>query len=200
VRRAVFLDRDGVLTRMVYRDGEGWDSPYRPEEVDLMPGVGPALRALKEVGFALVVVSNQPGVAKGTCSLETLAAVSHRFVEALHGEGIALDGLYYCLHHPEGVVPPYNVPCECRKPRPGLLLRASEELGLDLRASYLVGDRSVDIAAGQAVGCRTVLVTGSPAVDLARPRVPVRPDFIARNLMEAVERILEHEGHMNWRD
>lgn len=185
MKRAVFLDRDGVINPLVYNAQEGGlDSPYRLDQFRLLPGVGPALRSLKEMGFLTVVVSNQPGVAKGKCSPGFLEALNWRLAAELRRYGAALDAIYYCLHHPQGKVPGLRRACLCRKPRPGLLLEAAQELGIDLRSSYMVGDRKVDIEAGLAAGCTTLLVGDPPDVD--GEEAPLRPHWVVPSLREAV--------------
>ena len=153
-RAAVFLDRDGVLI-------EDRNLLVCAEEMRLLPGVPSALAALKEAGFILIVVSNQAVVARGLISaagVERLhTELERRLIEA---GGPALDGVYFCPHHPEATVEAYRVACDCRKPRPGLLLRAAREHRLKLPSSFMVGDRITDIAAGRRAGCRTVLIEG----------------------------------------
>lgn len=164
-RPAAFLDRDGVLNALVPDPDSGRpESPLQPEDVRLQPGVADAARALGEAGFALVGVSNQPAAAKGTISLEQLFAVQERVVDLLGGEGIELDGFYLCTHHPEATVAELRGPCDCRKPAPGMLLKAAAELELDLPSSWMIGDTDADIAAGRAAGCRTVLIEHSGSV------------------------------------
>ena len=129
--------------------------PTAPRTCGWRPAPSDGVRALRDAGFALVVVSNQPAAAKGTATLEELEAVSARVRELL---GVEFDGWYACLHHPDGVVPGLAGPCDCRKPAPGMLLEAARELELDLAASWIVGDTDADVGAGRAAGTRTVLV------------------------------------------
>ncbi|WP_034388901.1 HAD-IIIA family hydrolase [Deinococcus sp. YIM 77859] len=151
MRRAVFLDKDGTLIP---------DVPYNvdPALIRLSPGVGKALRALHGAGFALVVVTNQSGVARGLFPASALEGVEARLRELLAAEGVPLAGFYACPHHPGGAVAEYARDCDCRKPRPGLLRRAAAELDLDLGASWMVGDILNDVEAGRRAGCRTVLL------------------------------------------
>jgi histidinol-phosphate phosphatase family protein len=142
----VLLDRDGTLIVDV-----GY--PRDPDAVELLPGTQGALRALRDAGFALVVVSNQSGVARGLVSHAEARAVHERLLERLTEGGIELDGAYYCFHGPEDR-------CDCRKPEPGLLLRAADELGLSLDRSVMVGDKPSDVDAGRAAGCRSLLHEG----------------------------------------
>lgn len=151
MRRAVFLDKDGTLVE---------DVPYNvdPALIRLLPGAGEALRALQAAEFALVVVTNQSGVARGLFPESALGGVEARLRELLAREGVTLAGFLACPHHPDGSVPEYARECGCRKPGPGLLRRAAEELNLDLSASWMVGDILNDVEAGQRAGCRTVLL------------------------------------------
>lgn len=158
-RPAVFLDRDGVLNDPVARPGGGPpESPLSPDGVRLVPGAGEALGRFRSAGLALVVVSNQPAAAKQECTFESLEAVHRRVVELLGADGVELDAWYYCYHHPAGSDARLGKMCACRKPEPGLLISAAEELGLDLTSSWMVGDADADIVAGRRAGCRTMLV------------------------------------------
>jgi D-glycero-D-manno-heptose 1,7-bisphosphate phosphatase len=175
--RAVFLDRDGVLNRPVIRGGK----PYPPasaQELEVSPDAPAALAALKQAGFRLYVVTNQPDVARGT---QTRAAVER--IHAALGEALPLDGFYVCYHDD-------GDRCECRKPKPGLLLAAAAEHGISLPASYLIGDRWRDIEAGQRAGCRTAWLDFGYAE--RGPAAP--PDARAASLAEAVAWILR-EAH-----
>ena len=142
--RAVFLDRDGTLI-----DDVGYISD--PDDVRLIRGAADALRALHDAGFRLVVVSNQSGLGRGLVTQEQADAVHQRFVEELERAGGGIDAAYYCPHRPEDG-------CDCRKPLPGLLFDAASELGLDLERSFMVGNSDLDVAAGEAVGARAILL------------------------------------------
>jgi D-glycero-D-manno-heptose 1,7-bisphosphate phosphatase len=188
VNRAVFLDRDGVINAAVYNPVEGkLDSPYRLEDFRLLPGAAQAIRQINSLGFLAVVVSNQPGVAKGKCDPAFLESLNQRLHWELARQGAHLDAIYYCLHHPQAQVASLRTSCDCRKPQPGLVLQAARELTIDLARSYMVGDSPADIAAGLAVGCRTILV--GDADDL--PVDGQRPHFVAVDLAAAVRVIAE---------
>ena len=150
-RPAVLLDRDGVLVE---------DVGYISSAADLrvLPGVPEALRALAGAGFALAVVSNQSGVARGVLSEAQLQAIHQELGARLAQLGAPALAWFYCPHHPEAGAPPYRRRCDCRKPAPGLLFRAREALGLDLERSWVVGDQASDAEAARAAGCRAVLV------------------------------------------
>lgn len=145
-RRAVFLDRDGTLIQ---------DRDYLadPDGVVLLPGVVEALHLLSDGGLAMVVVTNQSGIARGLYSLDDYHAVARRLDQELAREGLTLDATYFCPHHPR-----FTGPCECRKPAPGMYLRAARELGLDLRDSFFVGDRKKDVDPAATFGGKGILV------------------------------------------
>ena len=186
MNRAVFLDRDGVLNAAIYNAAEGkLDSPYSLEEFRVLPGAAKAVREINDMGFLAIVVSNQPGVAKGKCSPDLLEAMNDRLTATLAEEGARLDGIYYCSHHPRAVIPSLNVRCGCRKPKPGLLLKAASERDIDLSRSYMIGDQQADIEAGLAAGCRTVLLDGFPT-DAASEEPQARPHAVATDLLTAV--------------
>ena len=151
-RPAAFIDRDGVINAEL-------DYVYRIEDFHLLPGAVDGLRRLAALGYALVVVTNQAGIAKGRYTEEDYARLTAHMRELLHGQGVDFAGVYHCPHHPGGIVARYAVACTCRKPAPGMLLQAAAELGLDLGRSVLVGDKISDTQAGRAAGvCWTVLV------------------------------------------
>lgn len=175
---AVFLDRDGVLNELVDDPGSGTcESPYSPEDVALVPGAAKAVRTLREAGLRPVVVSNQPAAAKGTATRKTLDAVHARVAELLAAAGAEPDAWLYCFHHPD-----FGGRCACRKPEPGLLVRAARELVLDLAASWMVGDSDSDVEAGRRAGCRTILVENPRSTHRRRGG---GADAIVRDLREA---------------
>lgn len=147
--RAVFFDRDGTLIV-----DHGYLSS--PEQVEFVPGAIEVLQALQNRNFLLVVVSNQSGVGRGLITQSQADSVDERFRALLNENGIRLAGAYYCLHAPDAG-------CECRKPQPGLLRRAAQDLNIDLAHSYMVGDKVSDYEAGEAVGCRPVLIAKQAA-------------------------------------
>ncbi|MFB3902743.1 MAG: D-glycero-alpha-D-manno-heptose-1,7-bisphosphate 7-phosphatase [Acidobacteriota bacterium] len=180
--RAVFLDKDGTLIH---------DVPYNvdPTLICLTPGADEGLRLLDKSGFRLVVVSNQPGVAHGYFSEDDLRPVEAKVQEICGKAGVRLAGFYYCPHAPEGSVKQYVTTCFCRKPRPGLLVRAALDLGIDLPASWLIGDILDDIEAGISAGCKTVLLLNGNETewDLSTGRCP---HFCAADLKEAAQIVI----------
>lgn len=172
-RRAVFLDRDGVINRAVVRGGK----PYPPDTLQdlvILPGVAPALQRLRSAGFLNIVVTNQPDVATGRQSRATVNGMH----EHLRRE-LALDAIKVCFHADADA-------CACRKPRPGMLLEATRELGISLSDSYMVGDRWRDVAAGQAAGCRCLFIDYGYAE--ARPE---QPYAAVESLADSVDWILQ---------
>ena len=170
--RCVFLDRDGVLCRAIVRNGKPFP-PRTPEELEVMPDAPEACRALLSEGFALIMVTNQPDVARGSLTLGTVDAINHRLRKQL-----GLISVKTCPHDdPED--------CACRKPRPGMLLEAARELNLVLADSFVIGDRWRDIEAGRRAGCRTVLIDYGYQEDCR-----VEPDYRAKSLAEAAAWIL----------
>ena len=185
ITRAVFLDRDGTLIE---------ESGYldRLDRLVFFPYTVDAVRVLNRAGFAVVVITNQAGIARGIVR-EAFVAEAHQVISDKLAEGGArIDAYYYCPHYPTGVVEPYVKACDCRKPQPGLLRRAAADLQLDLSRSFTVGDRWHDIAAGQAVGARGVLVrTGLGRRDEAAAEPGVTPDVIVDTLADAAAWILD---------
>jgi len=185
MRRAAFLDRDGTLVEEAgYLD--------RLERLVFFPYSVDAVRVLNRAGFAVVVITNQAGIARGIVR-EAFVAEAHRHIaETLAAGGARVDAFYYCPHYPDGVLEQYRRTCDCRKPEPGLLRRAAADLDLDLARSFVVGDRWHDVAAGHAVGARGVLVrTGLGRKDEANPHPGAVPDVIVDNLMDAAAWILQ---------
>lgn len=184
-RAAVFLDRDNTLIA-----DPGYISD--PDQVRLLPGAAAALRRIRSAGFAAVVVTNQSGIARGRITEPQLAAVHARMRELLRAQGADVDAIYYCpyLDGPEAVVAGYRRDSDLRKPKPGMLLSAAREMGIDLGRSWMVGDSVRDIEAGRAAGCRTIRLAGR-----VEDRVGDGPgaDHVAADLGEAVECILSSQ-------
>jgi D-glycero-D-manno-heptose 1,7-bisphosphate phosphatase len=173
MRRAVFLDRDGVINRVTLRNGK----PYPPNSVaalDILPGVHEALLRLKNAGFMLIVVSNQPDVARGTTTREAVETIHERLADSL-----PIDRFMVCYHDTSDN-------CDCRKPRPGMLLASAKELLIDLTKSYMVGDRWRDIEAGNRAGCKTLFIDSGYLEES-----PHGYDFRVASLLEAASIILD---------
>lgn len=182
VRRAVFLDRDGTMLE----EGNYVD---RLDRLVFFPYTIDAIRALNDENFAVVVVTNQSGVARGMYP-ESFVTEGHEYIDGrLRAGGARVDGYYYCPHHPEGSVTALRQDCDCRKPRPGQLLQAAKDLNLDLRQSFIIGDRWKDIEAGKAVGARAVLVRTGYGREAEQTK-PADDTAVVDNLIQAVSWIL----------
>ncbi|MGE0446475.1 MAG: D-glycero-alpha-D-manno-heptose-1,7-bisphosphate 7-phosphatase [Vicinamibacterales bacterium] len=177
VRRAVFLDRDGVINRAILRDGRP-HPPARIEDLELLSGAAGALERLRAAGFRLVVVTNQPDVARGTQRADVVQAMHAKIASVL-----PIDDFRVCFHDDADA-------CACRKPKPGLLLAAAADDGLDLAASVMVGDRWRDVEAGRRAGCRTAFIDYG-----YDERRPIAPDVVVASLSEAANWILRRTGN-----
>jgi len=193
--KAVFIDRDGVLNEMVYDDVHGLlDSPRKPEQVRLMPHAAEFLKGVKAAGYLAVVVTNQPGLAKGTLTEADLRAVNARLGSLLAEADARWDDLRCCPHHPSGgpwANPDYVRSCQCRKPLPGMLLDAAREQDIDLPQSWMIGDGLTDVQAGRAAGCRTILVTSLKIQQVEKffEWKNAKPDAVCEDLQSSLERI-----------
>lgn len=186
--KAVFLDRDGVLV-----EDTGLIVDERATEV--LPGVCEALSLLHGAGFLLIVVSNQTVLARGLLDEKGVIDLEKKIEDRMCEQGApALDGFYFCGHHPRASLSKWRSHCQCRKPAPGLLLQAAEDLNVELAKSYMVGDRPSDVAAGKGAGCKTVLLeTGrhaDPPIETAGPFEPSPPDMIFADLLQAAKEIV----------
>ena len=187
---AVFLDRDGTINEEVgYLDSL--------DKLKIIPSAYEAIRLINESGMKVVVISNQAGVARGFFT-EDFVKVTHEHLQtALRQQGATIDNFYYCPHHPTEGIEPYRQVCNCRKPAPGMLLQAAQDLNIDLKRSYLVGDRFNDMEAGKKIGVRGILVKTGFGQSLLQDDGPDeatpenKPDFIAADILGAVKLILK---------
>lgn len=189
----VFLDRDGTLN---IEKGH----LRRHEDLELFPGVGAALKLLRQSGFYLVVLTNQPVIARGEATKEDVAAIHRRLEWELGKDGAYIDAIYFCPHHPdrgfEGERPELKVKCECRKPGIGLFEQACKDLAIDAAGSWMIGDQSRDIEMAKRAGLRSILVTNGtdPAVTDSDTRVSPAPDYVADTLASAARVVVERKG------
>ncbi len=184
-RPAVFLDRDGTIVREV-------EYLRSPRQLRLLPRAAEAIRLLNRAGLAVVVTTNQSGIARGLLTEKELEEVHAVLRSRLARRGARIDGIYFCPHHPEAARPEYRRRCRCRKPAPGMLLRAARELDLDLGRCFAIGDSARDIEAGRRAGCRAVLVrTGYGAETEARLERELGADYVADDMSDAGEWILQ---------
>ena len=190
--RAVFLDRDNTII-----DNDGYLGD--PAKVRLLPGAGSALAAIRALGYRLIVVSNQSGVARGLFDEAAVEAVNNEVNRQLQVQaGAYIDASYYCPYHPEAPLPDYRIDHDWRKPKPGMLKQAAVDFALDLTQCWMIGDQPRDVAAGAAVGCRTILLRdtdkpAAPPADADAGKLAVSPNFVVKTLADAA-RILSREG------
>jgi histidinol-phosphate phosphatase family protein len=177
MNKAVFLDRDGTIAKDVHYC-------RRVEDFELLPTVPEAVKLLNDNGFKVVVITNQSGIARGYFTEETLARIHQKLKNELVKCGAHVDVIYYCPHHPDDG-------CDCRKPGTVLFHKAAKDLDIDFKTSYMVGDMQMDIDAGKALGCKTVLLTTGPQSPAPNPQ---RPDYTAGSLVETVQWIIEDGG------
>ncbi len=172
--KAVFLDRDGTIVRDIHYC-------RRAEDFEILPTVPEAIGLLNQHGFKVVITTNQSGIGRGYFTEATLRQLHKYLEEQLAKSGACIDAIYYCPHHPDD-------DCPCRKPEPGLLLKAAKELDINFSRSFMVGDTETDIMAGKSVGCQSVLVTAEPDVvkNFTEP-----PDYVADNLLQAAQWIVD---------
>ena len=168
--RAVFIDRDGTMAI---------DAHYcsRPEDFVLYPNTAGGLKKLQEHGYKLIVITNQSGIGRGIFNEEMLHKIHEKMVRELSGQGVRLDGIYYCPHHPDEK-------CDCRKPRPKMVMKAVKEHDIDLKGSFVIGDLQMDIDLGKNIGCPVIWIDHGTMVY----REP--PDAIAADVQEAAELII----------
>ncbi len=184
--RCVFLDRDGTINEEV-------NYLSRPDQLRLIAGAAEAIKGFAQAGLKVVVITNQAGVARGYFSEPALQQIHLELEKMLRAQDAHLDAIYYCPHHPTAGIGVYKIECNCRKPKPGLLEKAARELNLDLRQAFIVGDKPADLKAGEAVGCRTILVRTGYGLESEKELTggKFQPDHIADNLLEASRWILQ---------
>ena len=192
--RAVFLDRDGVINEIVYFPELGLlDSPLNSKQFKLLPQVAEAIEVFNRLGLKVIVVSNQPAIAKGKMTMKAFERICLKMRNELGKKGAHIDAEYYCFHHPSAKDAKYKGNCDCRKPKPGLFLRAAKDFGLNLSKCYAIGDSLTDVKAGKAVGCRVFLI-GYLKCDMCKfmEDEDIKPDLIVPSLFTA-SKIIEKE-------
>ena len=183
MNKAVFLDRDGVITQ------EPPHYAHRVDDLEFIPRSPEAIKLLNENHFMVIVVSNQSGIARGYYQEEDTATFNQAMEKRLAEIGARIDAIYYCPHHPEAKIDKYRIDCDCRKPKNGMFKMAEKSMNIDLKQSFIVGDRLSDIEAGRSVDCKTILVkTGHGVQSLERDAITC--DYITNDLYDAVERII----------
>ena len=186
MRRALFVDRDGVVNELVYYPSHGeWEGPRHVDDLSLREGAAAALREAAGRGWLVFLITNQPSYAKGKCPLEDLQQVHRRVLEILESERAHITGSYVCYHHPQSVLPGFGA-CQCRKPSPHFILEAAKMYDLDLAHSWMAGDQETDIEAGRRAGCRTALIEYEHSES---KRGSLEPDLVCSDLAELVQHI-----------
>ncbi len=175
--KAVFLDRDGVINKEVNYLSD-------PDDFDFIEGSIEALRILRNKDFMLFIITNQSSIARGYFTEEILSKIHHKMKITLKNEGVTLDKIYFCPHHPD-----FTGPCECRKPNPGMILKAKNQFNIDLSKSYMVGDTLNDIKTGKNANCITVLVLTGYGKEEQKKIDQVKPNFVFQNLLDFAKNI-----------
>ena len=179
--KAIFLDRDGVINK-------DHDYVCRIADFEFIPKAVEGLKKLQEVGYKLIIISNQSGIARDYYQEKDVKILHEYMLNELNKKSVQIDKIYYCPHHPSDGNGKYTTDCDCRKPKPGLIKKAVQEFNIDLKQSFFIGDKTADIQTGKNAGCATVLVkTGYGGRDKV---YEVKPDFIFNNLFEAAEHIV----------
>ena len=183
MNKAIFIDKDGTLVI---------DVPYNvnPDLISLAPTAAEALQLMQSEGFLLIVISNQSGVARGLFTENDLPPVSEKIQSLLAENSIKIDGFYYCPHHKNGTVKEYSIDCDCRKPKPGMIVKATNDFTIDLSKSWMIGDILNDVEAGKSAGCKTILIHNGNETEwiLNENR---EPDYKVNTLLEAANIIVQ---------
>jgi len=183
--KAVFIDRDGVINK----DPGGWTKynyVTKWNEFKFIPRAAEAIKKLNSKGFDIIVISNQAGVNKGYFSTEALKTVTKRMLDEINKNGGRIQEVYYCIHRDEDS-------CDCRKPKTGLLEKAAAKFGIELDKTYFIGDSEVDVIAGRRAGCKTIFVLSGKTSLQEMGKWPEKPDYIFKDLMDAVDWMLKKE-------
>ena len=191
MNKAIFYDRDGIIIKMVYNLDFGTiDTPRQPSEISFIPEIFDLLKHTTSLGYKNIIISNQPVIATKKISKEGFEEIRNEILKKLKEQGTVIDDDYYCLHHPDASLLQYKKNCRCRKPKPGLLFKAAKENKLDLSKSWIIGDGVNDVLAGHSAGCKTILLANLYESEylrvLEKNLKGVRPDFLIKNLKEAI--------------
>lgn len=187
MKKAIFIDKDGTLIE---------DIPYNvdPTRLRFSDGAVDALKIFSRLGFSLIIISNQSGIARGYFDEHDLHQVRITLTEMLASRGVKLDAFYFCPHHPDGEVEPYNIECHCRKPRPGMILGAAQQHNIDLSRSWMIGDILNDVEAGNRAGCKTILLDNGYETEWKTSQYR-KPTATVSSFAEAVK-VITHEREL----
>jgi D,D-heptose 1,7-bisphosphate phosphatase len=195
LNKAVFIDRDGVINEMVYFKEHGFvDSPFKESQLELLKNVPKAISILNSLGFKVIVISNQPGIAKGKFTEKEFELIRKKMHKEIKKYGALIDDEFYCFHHPDSKVKKYRMICSCRKPKTGLIEDAISKYKIDIQKSYFVGDGIVDMMAAREMGCKSIFVgtLNSTMLKLFKEK-KVSPDHAVKDLLEATS-IIKRES------
>lgn len=201
MNKAIFWDRDGVIIQMYYDVENGViDTVQTPIQVEFIPGIFKLLREIKKLGYLNILVSNQPGVGLKKINKKNFQIIKSFVQKCLKQQNIIFDKEYYCFHHPFAKISRYKLDCNCRKPKPGLLLQAAKELNINLKKSWMVGDGITDIIAGDKAGCKTILLgnigEGEYLRLLEEKLKPLKPDYLVKKLNEILSIIQKNTDRL----
>ena len=178
--KAVFLDRDGVINK-------DFGYVYKIEDFHMYDEVIPALKKLQDAGFKLIVITNQSGIGRGYYTEEDFKRVNDYMIKKLNENGVNIDKVYYCPHHPNGVIPKYKVVCNCRKPATGMIEEGIRDFNINTAKSFLIGDKETDIEAGLKMGLKTALVKTGQGLNYCKT---TKAHYVAKNILDAVENFI----------
>jgi D-glycero-D-manno-heptose 1,7-bisphosphate phosphatase len=189
LRKAVFFDRDGTINEEV-----GYIKDL--SNLRLIKNASSSIKKIRDKGFLAILITNQSGPARGYYNEEWVKTLNNRIQELLLSEGTELDKMYYCPHLPDGIVPEYSIECDCRKPKIGLFLKAKEDFNIDLKSSYMIGDKATDVDAGHNAGTKSILLKTGYGKDVLDGKYQFVPnaDYIAEDINDAIDWILKTEG------
>lgn len=193
-KKAIFLDRDGIIVKMYYHRKQGIiDSPLNISQVAFTPGIFEFLRLAKKLGYLLILISNQPGMGIKKISKKNFNEIKNFIIKTLQEHEITIDGQFYCMHHPYASIKKYKKECDCRKPKTSFFLEAEKDFDIDLEKSWMIGDGVGDIIAGNAAGCKTILVGNILEAEYLRiieeKLGNIKPTYLVKSLDE-IKKIL----------
>lgn len=187
MKKAVFIDRDGVINEMVYFEDHGFvDSPFKQSQFKIINGVPKAISLLKSLGYKVIIVSNQPGIAKKHYTRKTFDLIQKKMNKILHDHNSSIDDELYCFHHPEAKIKQYKVICDCRKPKTGMIQEAISKHNIDVRRSYVIGDGIVDMEMAKKLNCKSIFVgnLNSTVLEIFKSK-KLSPNYVVKDLLEA---------------
>lgn len=189
--KAVFYDRDGIILKLIYDNENGRiETAKNPSQIDFIPGIFELLKHTAALGYKNIITSNQAGVGLQKISEENFNAVKTDMTNILKNAGAVIDAQYYCFHHPSASLEKYRSDCDCRKPKPGMLLQAAKENDIDVTRSWMIGDSVNDVLAGHSAGCKTILVANLLESEylrlLEKELQGIKPDFMVKTLEEII--------------